>query len=124
MKILDTSDVDGIHDAILLQSGGLPGKSMERPIDSVLHRVFNHVLYGNKSDISHVAALYAYSIAVGHPYMDGNKRTAMTVMLVFLQLNKKRFNASDFELVDKMISIADKKMNLDEFSKWVKHHVQ
>ncbi len=122
MKILDVQYVDEIHETILRQSGGLFGKSIERPIDSVLNRVFNHILYGSDVDVKHVAALYAYSIAVGHPYVDGNKRTAMTAMLVFLQLNKMQFNGSDFELVNKMVAIADKKLSLDDFSKWVKQH--
>jgi len=122
MKLLDVNDVDGIHDEILKQSGGLIGKSPSRPLESVLFRVFNHALYAGKSSVSETAALYAYSIAVGHPYNDGNKRTAMTAMLVFLELNEKKFTAPDSQIVDKMVAIADDKLSLDRFMQWVKQH--
>ncbi len=122
MKLLNVSDIDGIHDEILKQSGGLIGKSPSRPLESVLYRVFNHALYNGKSNFFEIAALYAYSITVGHPYNDGNKRTAMTAMLVFLELNEKQFNAQDQQIVDKMVAIADDELSLDSFTRWVKQH--
>ena len=123
MKILDVESVDEIHDEILSYSGGLQGKSLDRPIESVLHRVYNHMLYGGSVDIYQAAALYAYSIAEGHPYLDGNKRTAMTSMLVFLELNGKSFGASDFQLVEKMVQIADGSISLKRFTVWVRQNI-
>ena len=123
MKILDVTDIDDIHRELLKESGGLPGKSIDRPIESVLYRVFNRILYEKVTGLHEIAALYAYTIASGHPYNDGNKRTAMTSMLVFLQLNGLNFRAPDFDLVSKMIAIAENKINIADFTSWVKSHI-
>lgn len=124
MKTLTTEDVNGMHEEILSQSGGLPGKCPDRPIESVLFRVFNKILYEEKTELHEVGALYAYAIAEGHPYNDGNKRTAMTAMLVFFELNGISFFASDHNLVVKMIEIADNKISLEGFTRWVKYHIK
>lgn len=34
-----------------------------------------------------MAAAYAYHIAQNHPFVDGNKRTALTAALTFLEIN-------------------------------------
>ena len=80
---LSTDQVHSIHEQITRKSGGLAGSCVDRPLESVLFRVENHLLYGNHSGLHEVAALYAYAMATGHPFNDGNKRTAMVVMLVF-----------------------------------------
>ena len=38
-------------------------------------------------DIFHMAAAYAFHITENHPFVDGNKRTALNAALVFLDLN-------------------------------------
>ena len=123
MKLLDAEAVDEIHAEVLAASGGLPGKSPDRPVEAVLFRVYNHVFYGNVTDVAQAAALYAYSIAVGHPYVDGNKRTAMAAMILFLELNGHQCTAADFDLVDRMVAIADHRLGLEEFTRWLRKHV-
>jgi len=123
MKTLTEVDVDAIHDEILKISGGLYGKCPDSPLESVLYRVFNHILYNKKTSKHEVGALYAYTIATGHPYNDGNKRTALTTMLVFFEINNIKFIASDHELAQKMISIAENKTSLKDFSRYIKNHV-
>jgi death-on-curing protein len=46
--------------------------------------------FGGKSpytDIVEVAAAYLFYICRSHPFLDGNKRTAMMAAIVFLRLN-------------------------------------
>jgi death-on-curing protein len=46
--------------------------------------------FGGKSpylDIVEVAAAYLFYICRNHPFLDGNKRTAMMAAIVFLRLN-------------------------------------
>lgn len=38
-------------------------------------------------DLYEMAAAYAYHICQNHPFLDGNKRTALACALVFLELN-------------------------------------
>lgn len=50
-----------------------------------------------------MAAAYLYHLARNHPFVDGNKRTALVCSLVFLGLNGERLQASPddlFQLVD------------------------
>ena len=46
--------------------------------------------FGGKSpyaDIIEIAAAYLFYICKNHPFLDGNKRTAMMAAIVFLRLN-------------------------------------
>lgn len=50
-----------------------------------------------------MAAAYLFHIARNHPFVDGNKRTALMCALVFLGLNSKRLDAESealYALVD------------------------
>jgi death-on-curing family protein len=38
-------------------------------------------------DLAEVAAAYLYYLCQNHPFVDGNKRTALGACLVFLRLN-------------------------------------
>jgi death-on-curing protein len=48
----------------------------------------------------------AHGIAEGQPFLDGNKRLALVVMLTFAQLNGYRIDASDPELADWIIRLS------------------
>ena len=119
---ISPQEVSDIHDGILKDSGGLPGVCPDKSLEAVLYRVENHILYGDINSLHEVAAMYAVSIATGHPFNDGNKRTAMVSMIVFLSINGITFNAPDHELANTMVKIADHNMGLAEVSRWVKFH--
>lgn len=85
--MLECDFVVAVHDAIIADMGGLPGLG-QRGIDGVeaaLSRVTHHIEYGGLSDVFGIAALYAEAIARGHAFSDGNKRTALTCALTYLQ---------------------------------------
>ncbi|MFZ4084268.1 MAG: type II toxin-antitoxin system death-on-curing family toxin, partial [Vampirovibrionia bacterium] len=42
---------------------------------------------GYQSDLFSLAVSYIRSIAMNHPFIDGNKRTALTTALIFLEFN-------------------------------------
>ncbi len=64
----------GIHDLALLQSAlAMPEASWQ---GEYLH-----------ADLYEMAAAYAFHICRNHPFVDGNKRTALVCALVFLELN-------------------------------------
>jgi len=46
------------------------------------------------------AAAYLFYLVKNHPFVDGNKRTGLVAMLVFLGLNGQRLEAPDDELTD------------------------
>jgi len=53
------------------------------------------------------AAAYLFHLVKNHPFVDGNKRVGLACSLVFLRLNGIRVRASDDELVDLVIGVAE-----------------
>ncbi|MDD2201347.1 MAG: type II toxin-antitoxin system death-on-curing family toxin [Firmicutes bacterium] len=57
-------------------------------------------------DIFEAAAAYAFHICNNHPFVDGNKRTALACALVFLELNAIETRDPDGTLYVAMIDVA------------------
>ena len=53
-----------------------------------------------------MAASYLYSICRNHPFIDGNKRTAVASALTFLALNEIEIDADEDEFYDLVIGVA------------------
>ena len=83
---LDT--VREIHAEVIRRFGGLNGVRDENLLASAV--LTPQSSFGGKSpyaDIVEVAAAYLFYICNNHPFLDGNKRTAMMAAIVFLRLN-------------------------------------
>jgi death-on-curing protein len=64
------------------------------------------------SDLFEMAAAYAFHIAENQPFLDGNKRTALTSAMVFLELNGFEFALNDdMTLYRAMIAIANDELD-------------
>jgi len=66
--------------------------------------------------IFEMAAAYAFHLSQNHPFVDGNKRTALASALVFLELNGVGIPASDDKLYESMMQIASGEMPKGEFA--------
>lgn len=53
-----------------------------------------------------MAAAYAWHICANHPFIDGNKRTALATALVFLDLNGYALECSEEEIYQLMMQTA------------------
>lgn len=85
---LNIEIVREIHAEALKQFGGLNGVRDENLLASAV--LAPQSSFGGKSpyaDIVEVAAAYLFYICRNHPFLDGNKRTAMMTAIVFLRLN-------------------------------------
>jgi death on curing protein len=69
-----------------------------------------HVFFYEQGDLYEIAAAYAFHIAQNQPFLDGNKRAAITAALAFLKVNgiTKKFDSNS--LYAAMIAIAEKRM--------------
>lgn len=67
-------------------------------------------------DLFEMAAAYAYHLAQNHPFLDGNKRTALDAALVFLEMNRISIFDPKQELIDAMLKIASGKFDKKEFA--------
>lgn len=68
-------------------------------------------------DLYEMAAAYGYHLCQNHPFIDGNKRTALASALVFLELNGVSLADPKGLLKDAMLQIAEGKMSKPEFAK-------
>ena len=58
-----------------------------------------------------MATAYAYHVCQNHPFLDGNKRTALTCALVFLELNGVTLRDPKGLLKDAMLQVASGQMH-------------
>ncbi len=80
--------VKEIHAMVLAEFGGSGGVRDEGLLHSAV--AAPQATFGGESpfaDLPEVAAAYLFYICRNHPFIDGNKRAAMTAAIVFLRLN-------------------------------------
>jgi death-on-curing protein len=80
--------VKEIHGAALAAFGGTSGIRDEGLLHSAV--AAPQATLGGQSpfaDLAEVAGAYLFYLCRNHPFVDGNKRTAMTAAIVFLRLN-------------------------------------
>jgi death-on-curing protein len=103
--------VDVLHQRSLEEHGGQDGIRNEHGLESALAQPMNVFAYG-QGDLFDLAAAYAYHLAENQPFIDGNKRTAITTALAFLELNGISTSAiTNAQLYDAMIGIAEKRID-------------
>jgi len=109
-----------IHDEQIAEHGGLAGVRDRALLHSALARPQHLVAYEHP-DVADLAASYTFGIARNHPFLDGNKRTALVVAAgVFLPLNGYKLSASDGESVRVMLSVADGSVSEPELAAWLR----
>jgi death-on-curing protein len=107
-----------VHTEQLRLHGGDDGFLNEGHLDAALHRARTVVGYVPEISMEELAALMAVGIANGHPFVDGNKRTACVVSLMFLQLNGIEISATDDELAAVFEDIAKGTMSEAGLTQW------
>lgn len=73
-------------------------------------------------DIFHQAAALMESLVSNHPFLDGNKRTAITATALFLKRNGLRLKASQKDLVKFTMDQALKKNPPEKAATWLENH--
>ncbi|MBI2472416.1 MAG: type II toxin-antitoxin system death-on-curing family toxin [Planctomycetes bacterium] len=94
---------DGVRDMNLLSS------AVAMPYASFSGSFFH-------ADIFEMASAYTFHISQNHPFIDGNKRTALASALVFLELNGITIADPDVKLFDATVSLASGKIAKSEFA--------
>ncbi|MGO9691404.1 MAG: type II toxin-antitoxin system death-on-curing family toxin, partial [Syntrophobacteraceae bacterium] len=67
-------------------------------------------------DIFEMAAAYAFHICQNHPFIDGNKRTALASALVFLDMNGEIISYDSDKLYKAMVNLAAGKLSKSAFA--------
>jgi death on curing protein len=114
-----------IHHRQIAEHGGSEGLRDEGLLSSALARPKNLLAYGEPPpDLASLAAAYAYGIARNHPFVDGNKRTALVAARTFLLLNAVDLNATQDEKVLTFLNLAEGAISEEELADWIRKRIQ
>ena len=101
-----------IHAEVIKQFGGANGVRDENLLASAV--LTPQSSFGGKSpyaDTVEIAAAYLFYICKNHPFLDGNKRTAMMAAIVFLRLNGMEPLSDSVEWERLMLDVAASKID-------------
>jgi death on curing protein len=99
--------------------GGAPGLRDENMLSSALDRPRNQWTYG-ENDLHALAAAYAFGIAKNHPFVDGNKRTALIAVGLFLAFNGLEFDADEADAAVHIQALAAGELSEAELTAWIR----
>lgn len=123
MIFFEYEQVVKIHRSLIEKTGGMDGIRDAQLLDSALKTPFQ-TFGGNNlyPDILDKASQLCYSLIENHPFVDGNKRIGVHLMLFFLKLNNIEVNYSQQELIDFGLDIASGKMSKNDIKGWIIEH--
>lgn len=120
---IDRVVLDAIQLDQLREHGGLLGVRDENALESALARPQNRWHYEPETDLAELAAAYGWGLTTSHPYRDGNKRAGFLAMATFVELNGYELRATDTEVIQVMLAVADRAMGERELAHWVRTHL-
>lgn len=104
-----------IHGETMARFGGLDGVRDRALLESAV--AAPQATFDGQSpyrDLAEVAAAYLFHLCRNHPFMDGNKRTALGACIVFLRLNGIEPKADGPEWEELMLAVAASVIDRDE----------
>lgn len=123
MKYLTPQKILFIHDQVVKRTGGSHGVRDLGLVESAVYRpqaTFDGTdLYLGIFD---KAAALLQSLLKNHPFVDGNKRTALTSAGLFLRLNGHKLINAKKEEVEFTIKVDNERLDISEISKWLQIH--
>ena len=98
---LTVADVLGMHAVLMQHYGGASGVRDSGALEAALFRPQT----GYYEDIVAEAAALLESLAINHPFLDGNKRIAFAAADVFLRINGWRLQRTPMQIHAEMIQM-------------------
>lgn len=113
-----------IHHRQIAEHGGSEGLRDEGLLLSALARPQNLLAYDKPApDLASLAAAYAYGIARNHPFVDGNKRTALVAARTFLILNGVDLEATQDDKALTFLNLAEGTIAEEELADWIRKRI-
>ena len=114
MQYLSLEDAIALHDKMIEIMGGLQGFDSSRVgyLESALEHIKNDDFYPNFLDkLTHLV----FSCVKFHPFLDGNKRTAIYLAKAFIKLNAPEILPNDFyeKFENVVVGVASDEINKD-----------
>jgi death on curing protein len=118
---LDVRDVVAFHAGQIAEFGGQAGVRDPGLLESAVARPRNRAAYA-KPSLFELAAAYAFGIARNHPFIDGNKRTALVSAFAFLELNGWEVRAPEADATVTFLLLAEGKLSESMLAEWIEQH--
>jgi death-on-curing protein len=111
--------VTAIHDEQLaihgggvdLRDAGMLASALKRPINKWTHEA---------AELPELAASYAFGLAKNHPFIDGNKRTALLALYTFLFINGVDYIVPEAEAAAMTLALAASEVGEEGLARWIR----
>lgn len=121
MRYLTLGEVVALQQRIIAATGGAAGirelAALESAVAQPRASFDGEDLYPG---VIEKAAALGFSLVMGHPFLDGNKRTGHAAMETFLVLNGYEVSAPVDEQERLMLQLAAGELSRDGFVEWVR----
>jgi death-on-curing protein len=118
-RYLTTADLIHINVRMAQRWGGTSGVRDLGLLESAVARPQN----GYYADVLEQAAALCESLLQNHPFLDGNKRSAVVATAVFLRWDGYKLQFSDRDMYDWLMALYDQKcVNRQELDRWLRTH--
>lgn len=120
---LTEQQVLSVHETMLRTTGGSGGVRDIGLLRSALNAPFQ--AFGGEEvypSLLSKAAAICRSVILNHPFVDGNKRTGINIMLIFLDKNGIELDYTQEELIDLGLGVAAGNLDVNAILKWLLVH--
>ncbi len=123
VRYLDLEEILRLHFQVIEDYGGSHGVRDEGRLKSVVEAPKQEV-FGKQQykTVYEKAAVYLRNIIGDHPFIDGNKRTALTTCIIFLSRNDLDIIATPKELENFTVKISTDHLDITEIESWLRSH--
>ena len=120
MIIINEEVAISLHLEMAKVTGGDVGVRDAGLLDSALNSPYQS--FGGEDlykTVEEKAARLGFSLIANHPFVDGNKRIGIYIMLVFLEVNGVELDPSDDEVIRVALAVASSEMSYDGLLGWI-----
>ena len=122
-SFLTTEDILFIHEQEIQKAGGAPGIREEQNVQTCADAPKASFNGEYLNDLFEMAASYIICLTIRHPFVEGNKRTALASALTFLYLNGYEVEESyDLELADLVLDFLSNDISKEDLAKHLKEN--
>jgi death-on-curing protein len=118
MEQITVEKIIEIHDEVILNYDGASGILSESTLDYLVYRL------NRNNRVFRRSALALHAIGSQHPFIDGNKRTALIVSENILGQERLYLAVGDDQIVEFMLGVASYRTGLDEIERWIQNHAE
>lgn len=120
---LTAREITNLHDVAISRYGGSPGVRSLDALEGAIGRADARMTYGSGDPIEATVAV-ASGIVLSHPFIDGNKRTALLTIRALLTLNGFNFEPKTGTEANAMVWLASGRWSEAEFLAWVRNSIR